>query len=83
MPVLDHEVHESVRESQDAKYGCHNRAPFQAGYFAPNGITTAYVSHRMSTECRYDMSLADRKCDGCKHIGSGEAYDQMVRGIDK
>ena len=28
----------------------------------------------MSMECRYDKSLSDTRCSGCKHAGSGEAY---------
>lgn len=37
------------------------------------------VEHRMSTECRYDMSLKDQACEGCQHRGNGESYDAMVR----
>lgn len=37
------------------------------------------VKHAMSTECRFDMSLKDPKCEGCEWRGSGEKYDEMVR----
>lgn len=97
MPVIDHAVHERTKEAAGALYGCHNRTPFSAGYYAPNGYDTPmegfvslyarikrdFIEHRMSTECRYDMSLADAKCEGCAHRGSGEAYDAMVRGAGK
>ena len=37
------------------------------------------IEHRMSIDCRYDMSLTDARCTNCKHQGSGEAYNQIVR----
>lgn len=92
MPVLDHEVHPLTIGGE--RYGCHNRPDLEAGYFAPDGladymddrdtgldarIKLAWIPHRMSTECRYDMSLSDSKCAGCTHQGSGEAYDERIR----
>lgn len=85
--VLDHPTHEKAIGGE--RYGCHNRKPFQDGYFAPNGyegsrytvamIRFDYVPHTMSTECRYDQSLSDPKCSECKHAGSGEKYAEGVR----
>lgn len=88
MPVLEHEVHETVREKEGAVYGCWNRVGFRGGYYAPDrryygigGFDTisVFVEHCLSTDCRYEMSEKDTKCNGCKHRGSGEAYAQMVR----
>lgn len=91
MPVETHDVHEKVREKAGTKYGCHNRDRDFLGYQAPNraagsnGYSPVWfyervrIPHVMSRECRYDMSLKDVKCKGCKHIGSGEAYADKVR----
>ena len=76
MPVLDHEVHESVKIDSNARYGCFNRKPYADSYIA-NGRDI--VPYRMSRECRFDMSLTDVMCEGCKHRGSGEAYNEMIR----
>ena len=92
MPVLEHEVHAKVRQSAAARYGCHNRTRTKAGYFAPDriyrfdgsyGDRQAFIPDLMSRECRYDHSLTDSKCEGCKNRGSGEAYDQQVREMGK
>lgn len=32
------------------------------------------IEFRMSNECRYDRSLSDNACAGCRHAGSGERY---------
>jgi hypothetical protein len=95
MPVLDHETHESVIEKEGAKYGCWNkpRPTEDSSYLAQDGWETQYVGsgdfegtawfvevrNVMSTECRYDMSLKDAKCDGCEWRGSGERYDEEIR----
>lgn len=88
MPVLDHEVHESVRTTTAAfRYGCNGMA-FHEGYYAParrtfpDGrfeVTCTYIPHRMSTICRYDQSLLDTGCTDCPMRGQGEEYDQMIR----
>ena len=87
-PVETHEVHEKVRINADKPYGCHNREKHGNGYQAPDRrykpdgtfyVIQTYVMHKMSTDCRYDMSLTDARCTNCKHQGSGEAYNQMVR----
>ena len=91
MPVIEHEVHEKVRISENKPYGCHNHDRDFTNYSAPNRFTgtTGYepiywlgrksIPHVMSRECRYDTSLKDPRCDDCKHRGSGEAYDAKVR----
>lgn len=88
MPVLAHEVSDKVREKDGAVYGCWNREEFSETYVAQtrryrnNGdwdLRQVFVPHLMSTDCRYDMSLTDIKCEGCQHRGSGEAYDAMIR----
>jgi hypothetical protein len=87
-PVEDHPVHELVRQKQHARHGCWNRKPFSDGYmapsrqYAPSGNFTmvkVFIPHKMSTECRYDMSLSDGKCAGCQHKGSGEQYAAKIR----
>lgn len=89
MAVLEHEVHEKVRIAEDKPYGCHNGSRDSAGYIAPDRVYRScgvlYDDVRrpirtvMSRTCRYDMSLTDARCTGCKHRGSGEEYDSMVR----
>ena len=91
MAVIDHPVHEKVKISEDSRYGCHNRKDFMEAYYAPNRAagTDGYkptwwlervrVPFTMSRECRFDMSLRDPRCEGCKHRGSGEAYDARIR----
>ncbi len=76
MPVEDHPVHVLTKQGADARYGCWNLGAHKPRYFTFNW---RLVEHRMSTECRYDKSLSDLKCEGCKHRGSGEAYDLRVR----
>lgn len=91
MPVEDHEVHDKTKIGPDNRYECHNRAPFKEAYRAPqrrhgsNGYIAIFefeavlVPHRMSRECRYDMSLTDWQCEGCHSRGLGEAYAKSVR----
>lgn len=83
MPVLDHPTHEATRIGADHRYGCHSRQRPIAGQTVTGAA--AYGArqwpHRMSTECRYDLSLSDPSCTGCPHRGSGEDYDRAVRGI--
>jgi len=83
MPVLDHPTHEKTVGGD--RYGCHNRKPFEKSYLVKDWysfhgrLRVRIVNHTMSTECRYDQSLADPKCSNCKHAGSGEAYAEGVR----
>jgi len=88
MAVLEHEVHERTREATDTKWGCYNRPEYSQGYFAPDReysrdgyfeVVATYIPHAMSTTCRNDVSLTDRKCVGCIHAGQGEKYSEMVR----
>lgn len=77
MPVEDHPIHESVKQNKDAVYGCYNRPNFLASFFS--SLSKCWIPFRMSNECRYDRSLKDSKCGGCRRRGSGEAYDKKVR----
>lgn len=79
-PVEDHEVHSRVKRGSDHRYGCHNRPrPAQGAWVASAKAYGGGHKFRMSSECRYDQSLSDTRCCGCKHRGSGEAYDQKIR----
>lgn len=83
MPVIDHPTHEKTIGGE--RYGCHNRKPLEKAYLGKDGysfhgrLRVRIVIHNMSTECRYDQSLTDAKCAGCKHAGSGEAYAEGIR----
>ena len=85
MPVIEHDVHESTRIGSDHRYGCFDHVR-EDGYFAPariefaNGfkVTSAWVQDRTSKECRFDFSLTDPSCTGCKHRGSGEEYARKI-----
>ena len=90
MPVENHAVANSVRISSSFRYGCNNRPGYKAGYLAVDGLTLGnlghtreismtYINNNLSKSCRYDKSLTDPACEGCKWRGSGEAYDQKVR----
>ena len=93
MPVLEHEVHERVRQSADFRYGCHNRPlKFKKAYWAVGRrlfpdcsfeFIAVRVPHAMSHECRYDLSLKDRNCEGCCHRGIGDSYAAGVRASGK
>lgn len=90
MPVIDHPVTSGAVSSETHRYGCFNRpAKFQdlvLEYCAvENGKVVAKsedYEHRMSHGCRYDQSLTDKFCAGCKHAGSGEKYvaDNQAKG---
>ncbi len=93
MPVEDHAVHKKTKFDDTHRYGCHNRKDFVESYYAPNrraganGYEPTFYMERvripftMSRECRFDRSLQDPWCEGCKHRGSGEAYDAKVREL--
>ena len=93
MPVLDHATHPSTVMPADYRHGCFNREAAE-GYWAQDGYTSlsshkgnalrahvklVWIPHVMSRECRFDHSLTDPACEGCKHRGSGERYAQMVK----
>ena len=83
MPVLDHPTHEKTVGGE--RYGCYDRKRSRRCYYGKDGFhgdgrqKFILCKTEMSTECRYDQSLTDAKCCGCKHSGSGEAYAQGVR----
>lgn len=80
MAVLDHPVHERTRQNEDARYGCWNRPHnFRPVVHGADCFGTQIFPFRMSNECRFDLSETDAKCEGCQHVGSGAAYDRMVR----
>lgn len=93
-PVIDHKVHDKVRIDAAKPYGCKDRE-FLEAYPAPdrragtNGYMPTFwfervrIPHVMSRECRYDMSLTDARCGGCKHRGSGEVYANKIRKAGK
>lgn len=84
MPVLDHPVHDSTKVSSDFKYGCWNRKAFKDHYFIAVRQSYSLISvpkridHKMSTECRYDLSQKDKACDGCAYQGIGKLYFEQV-----
>lgn len=93
-PVEEHEVHEKVRISSSKPYGCQNREIIDS-YYAPNRffgsdgykpmikLEAVRINHVMSRDCRYDLSMSDERCVGCKHRGSGERYSELVRSKGK
>lgn len=72
MPVFDHPVHQHGVVDAEHRYHCHNRPPYRETVEHSQGGSS--WPFRMSHECRYDRSLSDRFCQGCKHAGSGEAW---------
>lgn len=88
MPVIDHPIHDRTREGPDARWGCHNRPEFAAGYWAPGGMVPAYagstqmhvqmvfVRHAMSRVCKNDIAETDPKCAGCNHIGERDRRNE-------
>ena len=88
MPVIEHPVHSHGVRDADYRYGCHNRLDeFPYDMWLQDGWLPAVidgeptrlprmmnVEFRMSHECRYDRSLSDSACLGCKHAGNGERY---------
>ena len=83
MPVIEHPVHEHGVRDAEHRYGCWNRAPFKERVVIRTGWhESVSFPNRMSRECRYDRSLSDNACAGCRHAGSGERYvaEQQSRG---
>ena len=75
MPVLDHAIHPSTQIGEGYRYGCWNLPRTRYGYHHRG----RFVRDVMSKECRYDMSLTDPFCKGCRWAGSGEKYAQMMK----
>ena len=71
MPVVDVKVRPSSSVGPEHRYHCHNRPAFKQTVGSINGEACPC---RMSNECRYDRSLSDRFCAGCRHAGTGERY---------
>ena len=72
MPVAEVEVRLGSSVGSEHRYGCFNRPPYlETVEHSQGGASWPF---RMSRECRYDRSLSDRFCQGCKHAGSGEAW---------
>jgi hypothetical protein len=82
MPVIEHPVHEHGVRDAEHRYGCHNRAPFREWCESSSLMDASHWPFRMSRECRYDRSLDDSACAGCRHAGSGERYvaEQQAKG---
>ena len=74
MPVVEHPVHQHGVRDADYRYGCHNRAPYLDTVTVESWRGKVTWPFRMSKECRYDRSLDDSACSGCRRAGSGEAY---------
>ena len=86
MAGLDTPVHPSTVGSE--RYDACQKAVRKPGYYArdreylPDGRwhdVLVWVEDRHSQGCRYDLSLADPKCEGCSQRGDGVAYDKHVR----
>ena len=85
-PVPSHPVHEKVKQKEGFRYGCWNLSrPIERQEViskfinAIHGWSGCVRPYRFSTECRFDMSLNDPACEGCKHRGSGEKYAEEIR----
>jgi hypothetical protein len=83
MPVLDHDVHPSVKIGEDHRYQCWNRPDrFALFYWAPQRIFHADGSFNTipvripiltSHDCRYDgAGRDDPHCAGCRHFLASE-----------
>lgn len=78
MPVDDHPIHPSTQKGDDFRYGCWNGDREFLGYTAPNRqldlvtgefvLYALWIDHKMSRDCRFDMSDTDPNCRGCKHV---------------
>lgn len=82
MPVIEHPVHQHGVRDAEHRYGCWNRAPFKERVWLDHWRGQVAFLFRMSRECRYDRSLDDSACAGCRHAGSGERYvaEQSAKG---
>jgi len=87
MPIEDCDPHELTIRSSLMPYGCKDRV-FKEGYwtlqrrFFEDGsfdLAPKFIKHAMSTECRYDRSLVDSRCNECQHRGLGELNSNLVR----
>lgn len=85
-PVDDAPVHERTKIDSGFRYGCHNRKPYAAGYYAPDRvyrpdgtfyIIQTFIPHAMSTACRFDFYDTDPHCEGCKHEKDHDYIDKL------
>lgn len=77
MPVEDHAIHPSTQKGKDFRYGCWNSNRDFVGYAAPDRhmnllsgnyeLKAVWIDHKLSKECRYDLSHNDNACEGCNH----------------
>jgi hypothetical protein len=94
VPVLDHETHQTTIGSE--RYDACRTKKRTTGYWVQDGWEHSgmdglsgshpnwvWIDDSSSTECRYDMSLTDPKCEGCHRRGEGEEYDQQIRSQGK
>jgi hypothetical protein len=74
-PVHDHEVHDAVKSSKAKPYGCSNGNAPSGGYYVKarqyraDGTYYMYdhfISHVLSTHCRYDKRPTDPRCGECE-----------------
>lgn len=54
------------RNTDVDKYGCYNRP--RPVYSQPVVFKSVEWPYRFSTECRYDRSETDNRCQGCQHV---------------
>lgn len=81
MPADDrYVVVDSKAKPVSPYYGCYNKELPKEGDPVP-GVNGTVYPYRFSTECRYDKSLEDNRCKGCKH--SQEFKDWHVKGENK
>ena len=57
-------------------HGCHNRQipgsipiMVQSGWTEDGRRNMVEIPYRNSKDCRYDLKLSDKFCNGCVHIG--------------
>lgn len=79
MPVIDHPVHEKTAIDKTHRYHCWNGERPKQGSIIHSEFSGESWPYRMSSECRYDLSVTDPSCSECKHRGSGEDYSHMIR----
>lgn len=86
MPVLDNPALPNNSKLGNEPYLCQQRKR-KEGYFVqvrryfPDGsysMGPEFIPDRLSISCRYDMSLHDSGCMGCRWKGQGEAYAESV-----
>ena len=88
MAVIDHPTHEltigkptyetcQVKQRKPS-YWATDRRYFPDGSFE---FISVRVPDRSSKDCRYDMSDIDSRCEGCRQVGVGNAYNEHIRKV--